>query len=293
MNVVFIGCVDFSGTLLDTLKTENRFKITGIVTREQSSVNSDFFSLKPQAASLGADCFLYKNDRATLVEWMRKQNPDVIFCCGWSYLLDPEILSIPAHGAIGYHPSLLPRNRGRHPIVWALALGLSQTGSTFFVMNDEADAGDIVHQVAVAIDSEDDASSLYARLKTVASNQFVEVGRAILDGTLTRRPQRHELATYWRTRDFQDGRIDWRMGMESIKNLVRALTRPYVGAHIEMPHGDIKVWRVRAQSAPAPDIEPGRILAVAEREIVVKCGDGSIVLVEHEFGNLPGVGQCL
>ena len=29
-------------------------------------------------------------------------------------------LDIPKYGVVGYHPSLLPRNRGRHPIIWLL-----------------------------------------------------------------------------------------------------------------------------------------------------------------------------
>ena len=49
-------------------------------------------------------------------------------------------------GILGYHPSLLPFNRGRHPIIWALALGLKETGSTFFFMDENADTGDIVSQ---------------------------------------------------------------------------------------------------------------------------------------------------
>ncbi|MFQ8877714.1 MAG: hypothetical protein ACLR7N_03875 [Roseburia hominis] len=35
----------------------------------------------------------------------------------------------------------------------------------------------------------------------------------------------------WRKRGKRDGEIDWRMSSRAIYNLVRALTKPYVGAH--------------------------------------------------------------
>ncbi len=36
-------------------------------------------------------------------------------------------------GVIGCHDTMLPQNRGRHPIIWALALGLKETGQTFLL----------------------------------------------------------------------------------------------------------------------------------------------------------------
>ena len=58
--------------------------------------------------------------------------PDIIFCFGWSRLIKEELLKIPKKGVVGYHPAMLPKNRGRHPLIWALALGIKTTGSTFF-----------------------------------------------------------------------------------------------------------------------------------------------------------------
>ena len=52
---------------------------------------------------------------------------------------------------MGYHPAELPYNRGRHPIIWALALGLKSTASTFFYMKEGADDGDIISQEIVKL----------------------------------------------------------------------------------------------------------------------------------------------
>ena len=86
-----------------------------------------------------------------VIGWISNLAPDVIFCFGWSGLLKKELLQIPPMGVIGYHPTALPKNRGRHPITWALNLGLKETASTFFFMDDGIDSGDILSQKKVLI----------------------------------------------------------------------------------------------------------------------------------------------
>ena len=60
-------------------------------------------------------------------------------------------------GFIGYHPANLPENKGRHPIIWAIALGLSKTASSFFIMNKFADQGAIIDKKPIYIDKKDNA----------------------------------------------------------------------------------------------------------------------------------------
>ena len=53
---------------------------------------------------------------------------------------------VPRLGWIGYHPSLLPRHRGRSSIEWAFRMGDSITGGTVFWLNSGIDRGDIAYQ---------------------------------------------------------------------------------------------------------------------------------------------------
>lgn len=45
----------------------------------------------------------------------------------------------------------------------------------------------------------------------------------------------------WRKRVSPDGKIDWRMSAKSIFNLVRGLTKPYIGAYFLEDGKEIKV----------------------------------------------------
>jgi methionyl-tRNA formyltransferase len=50
------------------------------------------------------------------------------------------------YGAIGYHPSLLPRHRGKDAVRWAVHMGDPITGGTVYQMTDDVDAGPILRQ---------------------------------------------------------------------------------------------------------------------------------------------------
>jgi methionyl-tRNA formyltransferase len=132
LNIVFIGCVRFSGTVLRQLIKSPSANIVGIVTKGSSSFNADFASLENIATQAKIPCLsLEKFDPDEMAAWIAARNPQVLFCIGWSHLLGKQILNLAPLGVIGYHPAFLPLNRGRHPFIWALALGLMKTGFTF------------------------------------------------------------------------------------------------------------------------------------------------------------------
>lgn len=297
MNIVLIGCVEFSYMTLKHLLTLKDIRIVGIITRKESAFNADFHSLEPLSIEKGIPYFFAKgNDQNDIVEWLTKLKPDVVYCFGWSYLLKEEILKIPHLGVIGYHPAALPKNRGRHPIIWALALGLKETASTFFFMDEGTDSGDILNQKMVQIDIDDDALSLYLKLTAVAIGQISAFTLQLAANDSPKIPQYHSKANYWRKRTKRDGQIDWRMSSKTIYNLVRALTRPYVGAHSVCGPEEIKIWKTEIVSPHVPDfdnIEPGRVLQVDGQNILVKCGEGVIKLTDHEFKTLPVQGCYL
>ena len=134
-------------------------------------------------------------------------------------------------GVVGFHPAALPANRGRHPIIWSLVLGLDKTASTFFFMDAGADSGDILSQREILISDQDDARTLYNKVTEMALSQIEEFLPALASGSAQRVTQSPLEASSWRKRRKTDGVIDWRMSAQSIHNLVRGLSKPYVGAH--------------------------------------------------------------
>ena len=194
---------------------------------------------------------------------------------------------------IGYHPSPLPRGRGRHPLIWTLALGLKELTSSFFVMIEEADAGDLVSQERVSILEDENAGDVYLKAIEIGKAQIVEIAEKALNDKLTGIPQDTRQATVWRKRGPDDGKIDWRMSAKSIHNLVRALSRPYPGAHCLLNQTEFKVWKTKVAADSSPHIIPGQVIKTDGRVFWVKCGEDAIGLLEHEFESIPKVGDFL
>ncbi|MDA8100056.1 MAG: formyltransferase family protein [Nitrospiraceae bacterium] len=297
MKIVFIGCVQSSYASLKRLLSLKNVEVIGVVTKSASPFNADFQSLEPLAKSNNIPYYLSSgNDQDAIAEWIRPLQPDVAYCFGWSHLLNRKILSLPVLGVIGYHPAALPRNRGRHPIIWALALGLSETASTFFFMDEGADSGDILDQRIISVNPEDDAASLYQKLLNTALDQIESFTPLLASRKFTRIQQDHSQANYWRKRSRSDGEIDWRMSSTVIHNLVRALSRPYPGAHCSYKEKEIKVWKTAVIAPSDPEInnlEPGKVLEAGNGSVIIKCGEGAIKLQEHGFQQLPEKGTYI
>lgn len=282
MRILFIGCVKSSEIFLKKL-IELDAEIIGVVTKSESKFNSDFVDLGEICRERKID-YLYVhniNDQISK-DYIREKRADLILCLGWSQILDEDILGMPRLGCVGFHPAQLPFNRGRHPLIWALALGLEKTASTLFLMDATADTGKIISQKDIVIDYEDDADSLYNKVMEKAVNQLVEVLQGFENNTLNVVDQSTKAGNVWRKRGKEDGKIDWRMSSRGIYNLVRALTRPYVGAHVLYQGKEYKVWKVReVHDNRYENIEPGKVINVkSDQNFLVKAGDNLIEVLE-------------
>lgn len=293
MKIVFIGTVEFSYKTLEKL-IQLKAEIAGVCTKKRSYFNSDFVDLTPLCNKYNIP-LKYVDDinSSDNISWIKNLNPDIIFCFGWSSLIKKELLNLPRMGIVGYHSALLPKNRGRHPLIWALALGLNVSGSTFFFMTEGADDGDILSQEEVEIFYEDDAKSLYNKVSNVALKQIETFLPKLQNNSFKVIKQNNDLANTWRKRGKVDGKIDFRMTSRAIYNLVRALTKPYIGAHVEYNGQDVSIWKVEEVEFDQNNIEFGKVLENDGKGIVVKTYDKAIKIIDHDFKELPKVGDYI
>jgi Methionyl-tRNA formyltransferase len=289
MRAGFIGCVDSSRNALQTLLKVKGLEVAAVVTREQSAVNADFCDLT-DVCKKNEIPFHFEDPTArdASVHFLEAFDLDIIFCIGWSYLLSNQMLSIPKLGVVGFHPACLPLNRGRHPIIWALALGLEETASTFFLMDEGADSGPIASQVLIPIEELDNATSLYRKINEVSQRQLAQLGSELVNGTVIFDEQDHSKATYWRKRSRKDGIIDFRMSASSIHNLIRALASPYPGAEFIFNNECVTVKNSYISSDKYPvNIEPGKVLNSEDGALLVKtAGNEAIWLLDLQENNI-------
>jgi methionyl-tRNA formyltransferase len=275
--VFFIGCVKSSEVALKALQSRPEIVIMGVLTLKVSKFNTDFVDIAKIAVQSEIPVYYAEETGGQeLATILRDDGVEIIFTIGWSRLLKKEILDIPRYGVVGFHPAALPKNRGRHPLIWALALGLEQTASTLFVMDQGADSGPILSQEPVVITLKDDARSLYNKVLALLPGQINSIIDNLLIGDgLYAVKQNHILANNWRKRGTSDGLIDWRMSAEAIYNLTRALTDPYIGAQFRCRNQLVILWRCKIVTEGVPlNAEPGKVLMIDEYGPTVKAGLG-------------------
>lgn len=278
MNLIFIGQVYFSYEILIVLiKLRKQFKSINltVITSEKNNFNSDFKNLLPICKKNNIEFHITGdiNSKETTT-WIKKNNPDVILCCGWSRLLKKKVLKIPKIGVVGYHPASLPNNKGRHPIIWSIALGLKETASSFFMMSEYADSGKVISQEKIKINN-DNAYILYKKIIKVAKLQIKKIIIDLLNDKISFvRVKTHKKGNTWRKRSYLDGQIDWRMSAGSIKDLVNALSFPYPGAHFIHKKKVHKLLSVSIiKSKKYLNIEPGKVVFFDKlNRPVIKCG---------------------
>jgi len=142
---------------------------------------------------------------------------------------------------LNVHPSLLPRWRGAAPVERAIMAGDVETGVTIIKLVKELDAGPIAAQRTFAIEAEDDAGSVYAKVASVAVDLLETV---LADPDPALRPQPEDGLTYADKITAADRVLDLARPAGELVNVVRALS-PHIGARAELYGRRLTVWRAR------------------------------------------------
>lgn len=233
--------------------------------------NHWFGSVRKTCAELGVPCSIADPHLPEELARMRAFAPDAIFSLYYRNMLKDSVLEIPRHGAVNLHGSYLPRYRGRAPVNWMILHGETQGGVTLHHIVAKPDAGDIVDQEAFPIGPDETGVEVYAKMLPAAQRVLERSAPGVLRGTAPRKPQDHAAATYFGRRRPSDGEILWRAAAEDVRNLVRAVTKPYPGAYTFAGTRKILVWRAERVDASSRSA-PGTVRLRAG-DVCVACGD--------------------
>ncbi len=220
---------------------------------------------------------------------LRALAPRAIFSFYYRDMLPEAVLACASRAAVNLHGSLLPRYRGRAPVNWQLLHGEREGGVTLHHMVKRADAGDIVDQEPFPIGADDTPTDLFARVLSAAERVLERSAVGVVEGTAPRWVQLESKATVFGRRRPEDGRIDWRQSAEDVRNLVRAVTKPYPGAFCYAGREKVTVWSSRHATPGAPaKAAPGSLRR--ERDaVLVACGDRRTLRLDRvEIGGKEG-----
>jgi methionyl-tRNA formyltransferase len=237
LRIVFFGSSDFAIPSLKALKAGG-YTPDLVVTkpdaprgRGRKIYDSD---VKLGAQELGLTCLQPADPHAPeFLDQLRKLKPDVGVVVSYGVILKPELLSLPKHGMINAHASLLPLYRGAAPIQRAIRDGRTETGVTIMRIVEQLDAGDVQLVKQTAIDPKENAGALRERLAELSGAALVEALAQIEKGKAKFTPQDHGKSTYAPKVEKEHGVIDWKLPAVEIDRLVRAMT-PKPGAQTRL-----------------------------------------------------------
>jgi methionyl-tRNA formyltransferase len=209
-----------------------------------------------------------------------------------------EFATIPRHGMIQYHPSLLPRYRGPSSINWPIIRGETRTGVTIFRPTDGLDEGPVILQRATPIGADDTLGSVYFnRLFPMGISALQEAADLVVSGRARETAQDESEASYEGWCRAAEARINWHNHIDLIYNLIRGCN-PAPGAWTtlngkKLQLFDVRKHPVRTFSQVKGSI--GAVTAISDKSLLVTAQGGHIevLMLRYDDGKkLPAPQFC-
>ena len=205
----------------------------------------------------------------------KKLQPDLVVLAFVTDIIPERLLSIPSHGTICYHPSLLPRHRGASGINWAIIQGDKRTGLTILWADKGIDTGSILLQKEVEIGPNDTTGSLYFNnLFPMGIDAMMEAVELIKKGKAPRIPQDESKATYEPPCDDKVASVDFEKSINDIYNLIRGCD-PQPGAYTTFKGKKVRFYDARMDPLPSGRGR-GQIVAIEEGGLQIAVKGGTI-----------------
>lgn len=280
MRILFMGTPDFAVASLKRL-VEDGHDVCGVFTQPDKPKNRGhkmaFSPVKEYALTVGLPVYQPMKMRdGEALGIVRKLAPELIVVAAYGRILPEDILSTPAYGSINVHSSVLPKYRGAAPINWAILNGDSVTGVTIMFMAKELDAGDVILCRETAIDPDEDAQTLTARLAALGADALAEAVEQLQSGTAVRTPQDHSAYTYAPMLDRSLSPMDFTRSARHLHDQVRGLV-PWPCASMTLDGKTVKVYRTAVGGETA--LAAGKIAEAGKQGLAVACGDGRLLRI--------------
>lgn len=288
MKVLVFGLTGFGNSALKALKRAGITPIA-LVTKKEKGV---FPYYEEENISLSAKKYnipVYEDmdfeDQKTL-KIFKDLSPDLILVSSFNNILPSWLISIPKHGVINTHPSLLPRYRGATPTAWAIIMGESQAGVTLHYLTKKIDSGDIISQKNIPIDINDTDGVLRKKLSAISEDMIYDFICLLKEGKEFKSyPQDEKNITYFPKITKRDGFIKFDEPSLNVHNRIRGMN-PYPGSYTIYNKKEYSI--VFSQIIKeAFEGMPGLIIKKEDGFLIAKTKDGALkIKTNPEIANI-------
>lgn len=285
VRIAFLGTPEVAVPALDALLAADDLEVVVVITNPDRPRGRSRTPVAPpvkEAAQAAGVPVWQPTKPVEVLDDLQGLDLDACAVVAYGAILPASVLAASRLGFVNLHFSLLPRWRGAAPVQHAIRAGDEVTGVTTFVLDPGMDTGPVIDRVEVAIDPVESTGELLERLATLGAPVLVRSIRALADGAEPT-PQPDDGATLAPKITPDDVRIDWDAPARAVADLVRSAD-PAPGAHTTLRGDRLKIHRVTPVVASGDDAagqvrgEPGEIVGVTKRGVLVACGDDAVQL---------------
>lgn len=280
MRVVFLGSADFGIPALKRLYTNHQ--ICAVVStppkrkgRGLKHVNSPVTEYA-QTHMKDIVCLMPERlDSDDLIKKLKSYSADCFVVVAFR-LLPYSVFSIPTHGTINIHASLLPHYRGPAPIHRAIEAGEKVTGVSIFRIDEGIDTGEILLQERLYIDEQETTPDLYGRLSLLGADCLEKTLQKLEKSALTPITQNSTVASKAPKLRKEEALINWNLPSNVLFNRIRAF-KPFPGTYTILSGKRLGIdWAAPVECQTAGTVDPGTITAVSEDSFDVQSGNGQL-----------------
>lgn len=258
MKIIFFGTPEIALKTLQALYEAKNIEIAAVVTQPDKPVGRKKIltapPIKDLAEKLNIKVLQPENSQELSEKVQKFSGIDFFVVFAYGMIFPKTLLSLPQHGAINIHTSLLPKYRGASPIQEAILHGDSQTGISIMRMDEKMDHGDICLLKRVGIEEKDNHITLSEKLAEISAKIIVHALNDIMHKFLTPIRQEHEKASYCKKIDKEDGKIDFKKTAKEILNMIRAYT-PWPETFTIIKNKKLKI--ISAEIDEKTSLQPG------------------------------------
>ncbi len=283
MKIGFFGTPEIAAYCLKGLSEKH--EIVFVVTGEDKEIGRNrkvkFNPVKALALEIGTEILQPQSlKNQDFFDSIKNTDVDIFVVVAYGKIIPKNIFEIPKFKTINLHPSKLPKYRGAAPIQTALIDGLTETGITVQLINEKMDAGDIVLQESIKLDSEMNSVDLYDVVLPMGVNMLTEALDLFESGDVCLVKQNEENVTFCSKINRDKAHIDWKKSAIEIHNLVRGLN-PKPVAWSTFRDANIKIWKtVIPNNIEELSLEIGVVAKYQKKRLLVGTGDGLLEILK-------------
>jgi len=199
-----------------------------------------------------------------------------------------EFVTLPKHGTLQFHPSLLPKYRGPSSINWPISRGDRETGLSIFRPTDGLDEGAVILQKRTPVGDNDTLGNVYfERLFPMGVQALLEAADLVVAGKHRETAQDESQASYEGWFREAEAKIHWANHVDAIHNLIRA-SDPAPGAWTTLGGAKLQLFDSRKEivrTFGAVKGKIGEVLGLEGGRLVIAAQGGRIHAGKAKLGD--------